>query len=257
MTNQSILAAVDNWARELHLKFSAEILSEPPPILDFQHLTIPYQRPTRYIPKKITPRTTPKDIWENSSGVFLKIEEPEVTVGCPVSLSLWIHPSGIGSSCIMGSAGDIKNQPEWLQYRDLGKSPEQNIITCISHKYYEFFRKLVLEPAFLAWIEKRVKGHKKRFDYYHIVPNSIDGREDDDFSEWLIALIYPYPKNPNHSITVGFTEFGEVAIFEDDPDEDTVWPFRDLNLKRAKNISGIKKPSELFKWLDQQIPLTE
>jgi hypothetical protein len=44
MTNQSILAAVDNWARELHLKFSAEILSEPPPILDFQHLTIPYQR---------------------------------------------------------------------------------------------------------------------------------------------------------------------------------------------------------------------
>ena len=238
MTNESILESVHTWAKEQGLNYEAVILSESPALLDLR------------------PTMKPEDLPADHSGVCLTIREPEPTEKEPASLACWIPVSGKGGSYLMCREGDneiVTLGKDWFltppyTFCDGKEVKVEGIPALILNLQFEtrdFHTHYVWRPALEQWLSsKGLTYDEDGFGHGDRMWDSTDWEttEADIENSWTIFSYRDPVAGTPYRRVIGVSGYGEVAAFH------WPWAFSSAPCK-------IRKPSELYAWLDSRIPL--
>lgn len=236
MTNESILEAVNTWAKEKDLHYEAVILSAPPALLDLR------------------PTLKPEELPADHSGVCLTIREPEATEEPPASLVCWIPVSGKGGSYLMCREGDGEigtDTKDWFRYRaftivdheEIKEEGGRALTSNLDSVKNDFYRDYIFVPCLQAWLES--KGLK--FEKIELTECSGEAIEVVDNPEgWhVVQFDDPWAGYPNPSV-IGVTGWGEVGTFGSDDEGWTCF---------YEQAASLKSASELRNWLESTINL--
>lgn len=185
------------------------------------------------------PPNLAKEVIENPRGVTLEIHSKEIA-GYTSGISLWLHPSGIGSYRIWGTT-----------WRELGMqdiinkfSSEKDMLRSVLH-VLNTFQKFYLESIFTRWAEAH--------EYVVVFKPDLIEVEIDGNSIKIEVIRYGRKSemDENDIIKRGAPE-GLTAIYPG-----YWWTLkREASLIAIKDLTRDKRnPEEFIKWMDENLVL--